>query len=206
MLPLWILDITKQSDRRKKFQELIRQIEHVRLPQDDEDEHRKKLKTEFEKVDVDKSDGYDNTENAEGSDKSDPSEGVVETVYADEKEKTSASDASDDPVKKSKSIEELVEEEDKKKAAREAVIKGNYWYYTHLSYEDYFDEVDINDPEQTEEIAKKLYDFQEDVVKKAKDFIMELRKFGYKLEVLEPASLRETFKKDCEKMLNLYKD
>ena len=38
------------------------------------------------------------------------------------------------------------------------------------------------------------------------DFIMELRKFGYKLEVLEPASLRETFKKDCEKMLNLYKD
>ncbi len=175
MLPLWILDITKQSDRRKKFQELIRQIEHVRLPQDDEDEHRKKLKTEFEKVDVDKSDGYDNTENAEGSDKSDPSDGVVETVYADEKDKTPATEASDDPVKKSKSIEELVEEEDKKKAAREAVIKGNYWYYTNLSYEDYFSKVDIEDPEQTEEIAKKLYDFQEDVVKKAKDFIMELR-------------------------------
>ena len=36
------------------------------------------------------------------------------------------------------------------------------------------------------------------------DFIQELRKFGPSLEVLEPAPLREAFKKDSEKLKNLY--
>ena len=176
MLPLWILDITKQSDRRNKFQELIRQIDHVRLPQDDEDDLLKNIrKNVVERENVMESDGYEDTENTEGSENSDPSNGVVETVYSDDKEKAPTTETSSDTAKKSKSIEEIVEEEDKKKAAREAVIKGNYWYYTNLSYEDYFEGIDIDDLEQTEEIAEKLYDFQEDVVRKAKDFIMELR-------------------------------
>lgn len=37
------------------------------------------------------------------------------------------------------------------------------------------------------------------------DFIMELRKFGPKLEVLAPASLREQFKNDLETQLQKYK-
>lgn len=36
------------------------------------------------------------------------------------------------------------------------------------------------------------------------DFIQELRKFGPSLEVLEPAPLRDAFKKDSEKLKNLY--
>ena len=36
------------------------------------------------------------------------------------------------------------------------------------------------------------------------DFIQELRKFGPSLEVLEPALLRDAFKKDSEKLMNLY--
>ena len=37
------------------------------------------------------------------------------------------------------------------------------------------------------------------------DFIMELRKFGSKLEVLEPASLREKFKEEYAKLGEIYK-
>ena len=36
------------------------------------------------------------------------------------------------------------------------------------------------------------------------DFIMELRKFGSKLEVLEPASLREKFKEEIDKQKAMY--
>ncbi len=38
------------------------------------------------------------------------------------------------------------------------------------------------------------------------DFIMELRKFGPKLEVLAPKSLRDSFKDDIQKMQSLYED
>ena len=38
------------------------------------------------------------------------------------------------------------------------------------------------------------------------DFIQELRKFGSTMEVLEPASLREQFKAESEKLKELYKD
>ena len=175
MLPLWILDITKPSDRRKKFQELIRQIDHVRLPHDDDDDLLKNRIKEVKKEDVEKSEGYDDTEIAEGPVSSGPSDGFVESVYADEEDQLSAADVPDDTVKKKKSVEEIVEEEDKKKAAREAVIKGNYWYYTNLSYEDYFGDVEVDNPEQTEDVANKLYAFQEALVAQAKDFIMELR-------------------------------
>ena len=36
------------------------------------------------------------------------------------------------------------------------------------------------------------------------DFIMELRKFGSKLEVLEPVSLREKFKEEIDKQKAMY--
>ena len=36
------------------------------------------------------------------------------------------------------------------------------------------------------------------------DFIQELRKFGSKLEVLEPAHLREEFKEESENLAKMY--
>ena len=167
MLPLWILDITKQSVRRDEFQRLVRQIDHVFLEPDDDDE-----------MDIDLRDL-----SFSGLDEEDLRElGLIDDGDSDSKETYEAKyeeDSEDDNpqvmVNDSKTIEEQLEEEDKKKAAKNAIIKGNYWYYSNLSYEDYFSELDIDDPNQIEDIGNKLYIFQEAVVSKAKDFIKELR-------------------------------
>ena len=177
MLPLWILDITKQSVRRDEFQHLVSQIEHVVLETNDDDEE-----------------GYNLSEFLEGLDEEDLKElglfndsahdedaavfnSILDTKGPYEIDLDEESDE-DEPYNfgsDTKTIEEQVEEEDKKKAAKEAVIKGNYWYYSNLSYEDYFSDLDVEDPDQIEDIGHKLYDFQEAVVGKAKDFIREMR-------------------------------
>ncbi len=147
MLPLWILDITKKSKRRDEFLELISQIDHVFIERSKADKMTPPLM--------------------------DDSESKVEYNASVEEDQDYAEQNAN--VKLKRTREEELEEEDKKKAAREAVINGNYWYYTDLSYDDFFGDVDVEDTGQIERIAKRLYFFQETVVRKAKDFIDELR-------------------------------
>lgn len=145
MLPLWILDITQKSDRRDEFQDLVSQIDHVFIK-------RPKDKTPPPSSDPD-------------------GKGETNALIEEEMERTEQLTVS----RINRTREEELEEEDKKKAARDAVIKGNYWYYTNLSYQDYFSDVNIEDKDQIEDIAIDLYAFQEAVISKAKDFIQELR-------------------------------
>lgn len=145
MLPLWILDITKKSKRRDEFQELLSQIDHVFLEQSHADK-TPSLSPEL-----------DNREFKAPVEQEQEPAGQTGTVRIN------------------RTREEELEEEDKLKAAREAIIKGKYWYYTSLSFEDFFSDMDIDDPGKIEEIALSLYDFQETVVGKAKDFVKELR-------------------------------
>lgn len=145
MLPLWILDITNKSKRREEFQDLISQIDHVYI------KHSQVEKTPPPMPDSDTKSEF----NASVEEVQENAEPTVTGI--------------------NRTREEELEEEDKKKAARDAVIKGNYWYYTNLSYEDCFRGVDIEDLEQVDNIAPKIYDFQEAVVRQAKDFINELR-------------------------------
>ena len=93
MLPLWILDITKQSDRRDKFQELIGQIDHVRMPKDDV-HPLKDLYSKFDEAEDIDSKGYDNTEYAEGSEFSDPSSRDAVSTFGVDVDNDQTADAS----------------------------------------------------------------------------------------------------------------
>lgn len=179
MLPLWILDITKQSVRRDEFQSLVRQIEHVFIRPTDDDEDDIDLR-DLDLSGLDEEDlrelGLvdDTTQEVETEDSDNSTPDLMET-YGDEFDEESDEDTPRVSVTDTKTIEEQLEEEDKKKAAKKAIITGNYWYYSNLSYEDYFSDINIDDSNQIESIGNRLYDFQEAVVNQAKDFINEMR-------------------------------
>lgn len=161
MLPLWIIDITKKSDRRDVFLHLVGKMEHVFIP-----------------------DALKNTENAETTDAADS----TNISPADKKsESVTKSDVTDNilPVEKgmgeadsvrSRTIEEELDEDERENAARQAVIHGDYWYYSAFDHDTYFEGLDINDHDCIKNVAEKLYDFQEAIVSAGKDFIMTLRK------------------------------
>ena len=175
MLPLWILDITKQSVRRDEFQSLVRQIDHVFLEPTDDDEDDIDLRdldlSGLDEEDLRELGLIDDTVQEGGKEAFGETSSAFKGTYGDEFDEESDEDDSRGSVNDIKTIEEQVEEEDKKKAAKQAIIEGNYWYYSSLSYEDYFSGLDIDDPNQIVDIGNRLYDFQEAVVGKAKDFI-----------------------------------
>lgn len=161
MLPLWIIDITKKSDRRDAFLHLVGKMEHVFIP-----------------------DALKKTDDAETTDAADS----TNISPADEKgENVTMPDVTDSilPVEKglsaadsvkSKTIEEELDEDEREQAARRAVICGDYWYYSAFDYDTYFVGIDINNHDNIKDVANKLYDFQEAIVSMGKDFIMTLRK------------------------------
>lgn len=183
MLPLWIIDITKQSERRKEFQNLLAQIDHVFI-EDRTPTNPRTTTIHPISTPEDSTSGEDADQEVDKIDDSDhnKNDGDFGDNYGEVEEEDSPKETIKD--QKSKTLEELLEEEDRKKAAKEATIKGDYWYYSSLSYEDYFTDedpfadYDIKDPDQArhlEDIGRRLYDFQEAIVGKAKDFIKKLR-------------------------------
>lgn len=97
---------------------------------------------------------------------------------------TSVADKHEDLNPMDKTVEEKQKEEEKRKAIKESIIKGNYWYYS--AFDDPFRDIDMEshpienqvdeDGETTQVgIAQRTYEFQEQVVKAGKDFIWQLR-------------------------------
>ena len=165
MLPLWIIDITKKSDRRDAFLHLVGKMEHVFIP----DALKNCINTETK-------DATDTTVASFADDKAEQTPGLgMSNLNLPEENKAVGSDSV-----KSRTIEEKVDEEEREKAARRAIIRGDYWYYSAFDYDTYFTGLDINDRDRIKDVANKLYDFQEAIVSTGKDFIMTLRKSNAK--------------------------
>jgi len=171
MLPLWIIDITKKSSRQDVLLHLVRKMEHVHI--------------------------HDMREIAPQANASEPSEaeqdGDKNESKTDHKTIASSSTPPDfknteddeertEDSKESKTLEEKIDEEEREKAARDAVIQGDYWYYSIFNYDTFFNGFDFSKPTEIkhEKLAVKLADFQERIVSEGKDFIMTLRKSNAK--------------------------
>lgn len=106
MLPLWIIDITKKSDRRDAFLHLVGQIEHVYFTD--------KAKKEMQELAI----------------KNSISHGGKNSVGDDVGAEHGADTC--------RLLNDKVVNEDEKRAARNARIKGNYWYYSSYDLESDF--------------------------------------------------------------------
>lgn len=153
MLPLWIIDITNNHDRRAEFVKLLGQIDHVRLAE------TIAFKSEKPSPASDKGES-DSAALASQQDYSAPYEKV---------------DLLSSPAQ-SKSQQELLEEWEKMTAEKNDVIKGDYWYYS--AFGDAFSgldkiESDVLDAEGN--VADRLYKFQGDLVEAGQQFIHQLR-------------------------------
>lgn len=163
MLPLWIIDITDKSNRRDAFQRLVGEINHVYIPKNESGS------------DVACDDSSESSGAATEGDSKRESSGEIKTVNALElKEPKTA--------KTEKSAIEVLDEAKKEEAARNAIIKGYYWYYNAYELSSYFDDYpevfddDVhNNASRKKECAEKLYKFQEALVKDATVFIDKLR-------------------------------
>ena len=156
MLPLWIIDITQKSDRQDAFLRLVDQIDHVSIPSTIIEESSRKEKNQGQ---------YHNEVNEIDTE--------VKQEYINE--------TSDESPKVFS--EEDIENEEKRKAARNARIEGDYWYYNNYRLEEFFtvkEEKEAGttgeiDTENIGEIASNLYKFQEAIVSDAKTNMMSLR-------------------------------
>ena len=145
MLPLWIIDITNKSDRRDAFVHLIGQIDHVLIPK-----QKRTARTE--------------AENGEYHNIVEDIVNETEQYFLEDTESTAPSIFSDN-----------VDNEEERKAARNARIEGDYWYYNSYELSEYFSSKDFDDSNEISDIAGNLYKFQEALVRDAKKFIMNLR-------------------------------
>lgn len=135
MLPLWIIDITKKSDRRDAFMRLVGQIDHVFLSRTN---YIPGTAGEYHNIKEE-----------------------CDTVF----ERENSSERTDTWFK----------EEEKRKAARNARIEGDYWYYSNYELENFFTREEVDSPKDLKDVAGRVYRFQEAMVKDGKDFIMRLR-------------------------------
>lgn len=153
MLPLWIIDITNNRDRRTEFVKLLGQIDHVRLADT--------IVPKLEKP-------------SPASDKGDPDSAATahQQDYSPVNEKAGLPG---NPAQ-SKSQQELLEEWEKITAEKNDVIKGDYWFYS--AFGDAFSGVDKIESEQLDaegNVADRLYRFQGDLVEAGQQFIHQLR-------------------------------
>lgn len=173
MLPLWIIDVTGKSDRREAFQCLLRKIRHVKFCDAMETEQEVSESNDLHPA------SPDQPQKREKAQQLSPNSNRSTDTAPD------------------KTTKEFVEEAEREEAARNAIIKGNYWLYSSYDYDEYFTQPDDNEQGDTlvfdkkiesgdnvqtsdaepavEEKAHRLYKFQERLVKDAKKFVDELR-------------------------------
>lgn len=154
MLPLWIIDISSNRDRRDAFIHLLGQIDHVHLS---------------------------NTYVAQSellspaSDKSTPSSAsTAEAPDASALLRSFGGDTEDPSA--SKSQQELLEEWEQRTAEKNDIIKGTYWYYS--AFDDAFGDLSEIKSENLDTkggVAERLYDFQSRLVECGMQFIHRLR-------------------------------
>lgn len=161
MLPLWIIDITTNSDRRNRFESLIRQIDHVHISDTftvvSDDTGKIMPESKAESQDSDRPDA----------------EKVSEMINSWE-------NAQED-LSQSLSQQELLDQLERRSAEKNAIIKGDYWYYS--AFDDVFGgmgEVSSEMLDAKNGVAERLYDFQNQVVEAGKHFIQCLRRSNAK--------------------------
>lgn len=187
MLPLWIIDITNESERREKFLERLRQIKAVY---------------------IDPALTADST--ADQTAPQDTPEGATDVASGDGQNRVRAganetSPASGNESVHKKSVSEETDEEEMREAAKETRVEGNYWFYTRLSttfgqplsdeHQEILDDIiemhnderedaghePLGDEEkETYHRAMELYSFQEQMIDDGKRFIEELRRSNAK--------------------------
>ncbi|MBR1563978.1 MAG: hypothetical protein IJ650_01380 [Paludibacteraceae bacterium] len=166
MLPLWIIDITSaESERRRRFLSLLGSIEHVYIDEDTRARVAAEANEEGQAESVSSVSADEHTEPpaaTESSEKASPGSAIVPLTGTDAT-----------PVAEDQTLEERQEKEAKQLAAKNALIRGDYWYYS--SFKDYFAGVNTDKEENIEKTAERLYRFQEDVIDEGKRFIKRLR-------------------------------
>lgn len=190
MLPLWILDLTSQSDRRDEFRRLVGQIDHVTLDIKETEKEDSSISEEEDKKQASALSYQRYDDNV--------SENVEDNVVVVNNTTTSIENGNSKTTKLPEvSADEVrIREEDQKMADRLSKKTGYYWYYSSLNYDEFFDEEFtcplVNSSESIQESdeggettssltqlmekrASKVYDFQEAIIKQAKKFIRILR-------------------------------
>lgn len=149
MLPLWIIDITNKSERRDAFRRLVGQIEHVFVAESPDSAQSNNAQYNSERGEIDN--------NIEVS-------SIIPQYQPWDDIETPVNDDSN------------VISEDERRAARNAKIEGDYWYYSSYDMGNFFDMKDLySNDANINDIATRLYKFQEAMVEDARKFIMTLR-------------------------------
>ncbi len=160
MLPLWIIDITANRERRECFESLIRKIDHVHI-----------------------SESF--VINAGKTTKVSPASEVVLTDTEGNEvplsEFNTPTEVPQDDPSQSLSQQELLDQLERRSAEKNAIIKGDYWYYS--AFDDVFrgmEKATSANLDAKDGVAERLYAFQNQIVEAGKHFIHLLRQSNAK--------------------------
>ena len=151
MLPLWIIDITTNRERREPLVALLQQVEHVHISKDFAVSKLSKLYSEPE------TNGQDPAAGAE-----------VDTVSLLNRVEVT------EDLSNSLSQQELLDQLERRAAEKDAIIKGDYWFYS--AFDDVFRGVEIKSEELDKKgnVAERLYALQSKIVEAGVQFIHQL--------------------------------
>ena len=149
MLPLWIIDITEKSSRRDCFVSLVEKIKHVHMPS----------RTNLEDEEVVSSETI--SEIIEHIDSKNISKNNSKATTTVSNNVINEGDTS---------LQEELDDRDRRLAAKRTTAYGDYWFYTQVACNDF------PPSGKDDELAQILYDFQDRLVKEGIDFIANLRK------------------------------
>lgn len=155
MLPLWIIDITTNRDRREPLVALLRRVEHVHIS----------------KTFAVKADKLNKANQVSDQDVQEH----VEDFDLDMIPMLSRTEATED-LSNFLSQQELLDQLERRAAEKDAVIKGDYWYYS--AFDDVFrglENVKSEELDDENNVAKRLYALQSRLVEAGTHFIHQLR-------------------------------
>lgn len=170
MLPLWIIDITNQSERQGAFKRLVGRIGHVYI-------------ADPLHVNTQPS-SHPDASAATDEERAAENDAVVENGNATESVTPKANQevimakketGAEKDLTAKFTTKEIIEEQEKRAAERNALVEGEYWYYSSIS--NCFQDVDKSIPE---EVAKRLYAFQSALVEEGQRFIRKIRQSNVK--------------------------
>jgi len=163
MLPLWIIDITSPSDRQGAFKHLVGQIEHVFIA---ETLVRKKQEMGIPCQETTSATTPKPEEEFQGEEDKSVSNDTALLELAENSTIPNGSSEHSNVL----TTKEEIEVEEQRAAQKNAIIRGDYWYYTNIC--NYFEDIDEDD---NEAVAKCLYDFQSDLIREGQEFIRKIR-------------------------------
>ena len=171
MLPLWIIDITKKSSRQDALLHLVRKMEHVHI------HDMRETESQPDESELSETEQDEGTNESLADVKSIASSSTQPNLLVKEEDEEDTEDS-----KEPKTLEEKIDEEEREKAARDAVIQGDYWYYSIFDCDTFWGGLNFNDPEKIDHgiVADKLADFQKQIVEEGQEFIMTLRRSNAK--------------------------